>query len=72
MVHDEKEIKKKTESFIDDTYELMYFRWTNIFWASMFIGHQCEPNSILYWILAIIGGTATTISFYYLYKWFRQ
>lgn len=56
--------------FVDN--EKIYYRWTNIFWASMFIGHQCEPNSIPYWILAGIGATASLVSFYYLYKWFKQ
>jgi hypothetical protein len=56
--------------FVDN--ELLYFRWSNVFWASMFMGHQSEPNSIPYWILGVIGLTSSLVSFYYLYKWFRE
>ena len=52
--------------------EKFYYRWTTIFWASMFIGTHCVPNSISYWILGAIGMTSALVSFYYLYKWFKE
>lgn len=61
-----------SDPFYFEDNEKLWYKWSNIFWVCMFIGHHVEKDSIPYWTLFSIGAISTIVAFYYLYKWFRE
>ena len=73
MVHDEKEIENVTPLIGNNIdYEKAYYRWCVLNWALIFLSHESEVNSILYWTMGCLGMVSFLISLFYLYKWFRE